>query len=58
MRGDFAMLYNKMWSIFKKTGNIEAYLYCVQSNRKIQSNENKSMTAQIQMMETTKINSL
>lgn len=52
------MLYNKMWSIFKKTGNIEAYLYCVQSNRKIQSNENKSMTAQIQMMETTKINSL
>lgn len=30
------MLKNQMWNIFKKTGNIEAYLYLIKSDKLIE----------------------
>lgn len=33
MKGDFEMLNSCMWNIFKKTGNIEAYLYLSELDR-------------------------
>lgn len=52
------MLNNKMWSIFKKTGNIEAYLYYKLCNDKLKPSKDHLTTQQLQMIETTKINSL
>lgn len=52
------MLNNKMWNIFKKTGSIEAYLYCKKYSDGLMPRENHSIKSQLQAIETTKINSL
>lgn len=52
------MLNNNMWNIFKKTGNIEAYLYYRQYKKMLEFKENQLLGSQIQMIETTKTSSV
>ncbi len=58
MKGDFIMLNNEMWNIFKKIGNIEAYLYYKQYNKISKYKDDSLMVAHKTMIEKTKANFL
>lgn len=47
-----------MWNIFKKTGNIEAYLYCKAYKDYIQSKEEDTVIPEVQLLESIQTNSL
>ena len=59
MKGDLAMLNQDIWNIFKKTGNIEAYLYYKEYDRVVGSREkNYDDALEMQLLQESKTNSL
>ncbi|ARE88125.1 YqzL family protein [Clostridium formicaceticum] len=52
------MLNKKMWNIFKKTGNIEAYLYCKEYKDYIKSKEEDVNVSEIQLLQSVQTNTL
>lgn len=47
-----------MWSIFKKTGNIQAYLYCKEYSNYTEITEEQKVNVDIQLFQTNKTNSI
>lgn len=57
-RGLFHMLNKEMWKVFKKTGNIEAYLYYKQYHNMVKSKEGNGTPSNMVLSDAVKINSL
>ena len=58
MKGDFYMLNKEMWKVFKKTGSIEAYLYCKEYDDMERFKNNNEVASNTLLLDAVKINSL